>query len=82
MSVDLKKIKTEQRNENTKDIDLLSTKEMLQKINNEDKKVALAVEAELDKIAKLVDAVVSIFENDGRLIYMGAGTSGYHRRHR
>ena len=76
MSVDLKKIKTEQRNENTKDIDLLSTKEMLQKINNEDKKVALAVEEEIDKIAKLVDAVVSIFENDGRLIYMGAGTSG------
>ena len=76
MGVDLSKIKTEQRNDNTKDIDLLSTIEVLTKINNEDKKVALAVEKELNNIVKVVDAVVEVFNQNGRLIYMGAGTSG------
>ena len=76
MSVDLSKIKTEQRNEATKDIDLLSTLDILKKINNEDKKVALAVERECEKIAPLVDAVTEAISNGGRLLYMGAGTSG------
>ena len=76
MSVDLSKIKTEQRNEATKDIDLLSTLDILKKINNEDKKVALAVEKECEKIASLVDAVTEAISNGGRLLYMGAGTSG------
>lgn len=76
MSVDLKKISTEQRNTNTIDIDQVSTIEVLKKINNEDKLVAYSVEEELEKISKLVDAVVEAFYNDGRLIYMGAGTSG------
>lgn len=76
MSVDLSKIKTEQRNEATKDIDLLSTLDILKKINNEDKKVALAVEKECEKIAPLVDAVTEAISNGGRLLYMGAGTSG------
>lgn len=76
MSVDLNKIKTEQRNEKTKDLDLLSTKEIVTIINNEDKLVALAVEKQLDNIAKMSDEVAKAFENGGRLIYMGAGTSG------
>lgn len=76
MSVDLSKIKTEQRNEATKDIDLLSTLDILKKINNEDKKVALAVEKECEKIAPLVDVVAEAISNGGRLLYMGAGTSG------
>lgn len=76
MAVDLSKIKTEQRNEKSKNIDLLSTKEMLEIINGEDQKVALAVKEALGQIEKLVDKVVEVFENDGRLIYMGAGTSG------
>ena len=76
MSVDLSKIKTEQRNEATKDIDLLSTLDILKKINNEDKKVALAVEKECEKIAPLVDVVTEAISNGGRLLYMGAGTSG------
>lgn len=76
MSVDLSKIKTEQRNEATKDIDLLSTLDILKKINNEDKKVALAVERECEKIAPLVDVVTEAISNGGRLLYMGAGTSG------
>jgi len=76
MSVDLKKIGTEQRNPNTMDIDLLSTEEILRKINDEDKLVAYAVEKAIPQITKLVDKIVEAFYNDGRLIYMGAGTSG------
>ena len=76
MSVDLSKIKTESSNELTKDIDLLETIDIITLINEEDKKVAFAVEKEKDKIAKLTDEVVKAFNNDGRLIYMGAGTSG------
>lgn len=76
MGVDLKKISTEQRNINTIDIDLVPTREILTKINNEDKTVALAVEKTLDQVSLLVDAIVESFYKDGRLIYMGAGTSG------
>ena len=75
-NVDVKKISTESRNQNTKNIDLLTTKEMLQKINDEDKTVAYAVEKAIDNIAKVVDKVVEQIENGGRLIYIGAGTSG------
>ena len=45
-------------------------------INDEDKLVAIAVEQAKEQIAKLIDKVIECFENDGRLIYMGAGTSG------
>ncbi|MBQ8292876.1 MAG: N-acetylmuramic acid 6-phosphate etherase [Bacilli bacterium] len=76
MNVNIKKITTEGRNQNTLDIDRVSTKEILVKLNNEDKTVALAVEKALDQIAKCVDMVYEVFMNDGRLIYMGAGTSG------
>lgn len=76
MSVDLKKIGTEQRNPNTMDIDLLSTEEIIKKINNEDKKVAYAVEKVIPEIVPLVEKVVDAFYKDGRLIYLGAGTSG------
>lgn len=76
MSIDLSKIKTEGRNPNTYDIDTLPTIEVLKKINNEDKTVALAVEKALPSIARLVDSLVESFEKGGRLIYMGAGTSG------
>lgn len=76
MNVNIKKITTEGRNQNTLDIDRVSTKEMLIKLNNEDKTVAYAVEKALDDITKCVDIVYEVFMNDGRLIYMGAGTSG------
>lgn len=76
MNVNIKKITTEGRNQNTLDIDRVSTKEILIKLNNEDKTVAYAVEKALDDIAKCVDMVYEVFMNDGRLIYMGAGTSG------
>lgn len=76
MSVDLKKIGTEQRNPNTMDIDLLETEGIIRKINNEDKKVAYAVEEAIPMITPLVEKVVEAFYKDGRLIYLGAGTSG------
>ena len=73
---DFKKITTEGNNTSTKEIDLLSTKEMLLKINDEDLKVAGAVKEAIDQITIVVDEIVNCFMNDGRLIYMGAGTSG------
>lgn len=73
---EFKKITTEGNNNSTKDIDLLSTKEMLLKINDEDLGVATAVREAIDQITKVVDEIVDCFMNDGRLIYMGAGTSG------
>ena len=76
MSVDLKKISTESRNPHTFDIDVVSTIDILKKINNEDKTVAYAVEKALPSIAEVVDKVYNAFLNGGRLIYMGAGTSG------
>lgn len=76
MNVNLKKITTESRNQNTMDIDSVSTIEIVKKINNEDKTVAYAVEKAIPEIAKCVDMVYETFMNDGRLIYMGAGTSG------
>lgn len=74
--IDLEKLTTESRNQNTIDIDKVSTLEMVRKINNEDKKVAEVVEAELPKIAEAIDGIVKGMHKGGRLIYIGAGTSG------
>ena len=74
--VDISKISTEKRNENTKNIDIASTKSILQMINNEDKTVPFAVEKAIDQITVVVDIVTDVFRNGGRLIYIGAGTSG------
>ncbi|MBR1754272.1 N-acetylmuramic acid 6-phosphate etherase [bacterium] len=67
---------TEYRNENTKNIDIISTLEMVKKMNDEDKIVALAVEEELENIAKAVDLIAKQFLKGGKLFYFGAGTSG------
>lgn len=67
---------TEYRNENTKDIDILSTVEMVQKMNEEDRLVALAVEEETEHIAQAIDMIAKQFLKGGRLFYFGAGTSG------
>lgn len=74
--IDLDKLTTESRNPNTFDIDKLSTLEMVRKINNEDKKVAEAVEKELPNIAEAIDRISERMSKGGRLIYIGAGTSG------
>ncbi|MBP1926634.1 N-acetylmuramic acid 6-phosphate etherase [Sedimentibacter acidaminivorans] len=75
-TIDIKKLITENRCKNTFNIDSVSTIEMLKMINEEDKKVALAVEKEIVKIAEAVDLIVEKIHIDGRLIYIGAGTSG------
>lgn len=67
---------TEQENENTKNIDQVSTLEAIALINNEDKKVAEAVEKVLPEIARAVDQIVERLKNGGRLFYVGTGTSG------
>lgn len=67
---------TEERNPLTRDIDTLPTLDMLTLINDEDQKVALAVRAELPNIAIAVDAITARMQRGGRLIYIGAGTSG------
>ncbi|MFA5474177.1 MAG: N-acetylmuramic acid 6-phosphate etherase [Acholeplasmataceae bacterium] len=74
--VDISKISTEKRNIKTKNIDVASTKEILVLINNEDKTVAYAVEQALDQITVVVDVVTESFRKNGRLFYVGAGTSG------
>jgi N-acetylmuramic acid 6-phosphate etherase len=67
---------TETQNQNTLNIDALSTEEIVQVINNEDKTVANAVEKVLPQVAQAIDAVVEALRSGGRLIYVGAGTSG------
>src|SRR5688572_9383291 len=67
---------TEERNPLTKDIDTLPTLDMLSLINTEDQKVALVVRDELPNIAAAVDAITARMQRGGRLIYIGAGTSG------
>lgn len=74
--VDISKITTEKRNDKTKNIDLLGIKDILKLINNEDKYVAIAVENAIDQIALVINEVIKVFDKKGRLIYLGAGTSG------
>ncbi len=67
---------TEFVNKNTIDIDLVSTIDMVKKMNDEDKIVAKAVEYEAENIAKAIDMIAKQFLAGGRLFYYGAGTSG------
>ena len=75
-NINLSVMVTENRNSASENIDCASTLEILKIINNEDKKVAIAVEKQLSTIASAVDAISHAFLNHGRLIYLGAGTSG------
>lgn len=76
MKVDLSKLETENRNPNTLEIDSLSIKELINVINQEDATVAKAVALENDSIEKAIQAALHRFQNGGRIIYIGAGTSG------
>lgn len=73
---ELSRLVSEEQNPGTMDIDLMSTTDILSTINREDRTVAEAVGRVIPDIARAVDAIVSTFEQDGRLIYVGAGTSG------
>lgn len=72
----LERLKTESRNERTMKLDELSLAEMLGLMNEEDQTVAKAIEQELPFIQKAVEGIIRSFKHGGRLIYMGAGTSG------
>ena len=72
----LSRLDTEQVNPDTTDIDNLSPLEIVTRINSEDKKVALAVEKVLPEIAGAAEIAAQTMKNGGRIIYIGAGTSG------
>ena len=74
--MDLNSIKTEQRNSRTAQIDTMSTLSMVKLINEEDKKVAVAVGDEAEHIAQAVDVIAAQLKQGGRLVYSGCGTSG------
>ena len=67
---------TEQRNPNSMHVDSLSALEIVQLMNKEDKQVPLAIEKCLPQIAQAVECIVAAFQQGGRLVYIGAGTSG------
>jgi N-acetylmuramic acid 6-phosphate etherase len=72
----LQQLTTEQRNTKSMDIDMQSIDSILRIINEEDKKIAEAVETQILYIGKAVELVITAFRNKGRLFYVGAGTSG------
>src|SRR5690625_2804129 len=74
--MNLSKLTTEQRNQNSMNMDRMSTMEMLAMINEEDKKVALAVEKVLPNVGRTSEVIYRTLQNGGRLFYVGAGTSG------
>jgi N-acetylmuramic acid 6-phosphate etherase len=74
--IDLSRIATEQRNPRTAEIDKVDTEEMLRIINAEDARVAGAVAENIPAITRAVDGIVERIRNGGRMIYIGAGTSG------
>lgn len=76
MNLDLSKMVTENANPASMEIDRLGTVEMCRVINAEDQKVALAVEKCLPDIAAAVELIAKAVAKGGRLIYVGAGTSG------
>src|SRR5438445_10833488 len=67
---------TEQRNPRTERIDVAATQEIVDLINDEDATVPAAVRAVRSEIARAIDLVVEAFRGGGRLVYVGAGTSG------
>lgn len=67
---------TEQQNPKSKALDTLGVGQIIRLMNEEDKTVCLTVEKAMPAIELAVDAIVSTFKQDGRLIYIGAGTSG------
>ncbi|MDO4431011.1 MAG: N-acetylmuramic acid 6-phosphate etherase [Lonepinella koalarum] len=72
----LEQMITEQRNPDSMNLDSLSALEIVSLINQEDRKVAEAVQSTLPQIAQAVEKIVTAFQRGGRLVYMGAGTSG------
>ena len=76
LSFMLEHLTTEARNPASEDLDGLSALEIVQLINSEDAKVAAAVAEQADVIAQAIDVIAERLARGGRLIYIGAGTSG------
>ncbi len=76
MPMELSKLATEMRNEKSMQLDQMSTIEILKTINDEDRKVATAVEAVLPKVDVAIEHIYKALADGGRLLYVGAGTSG------
>ncbi|KAF5301277.1 hypothetical protein FQR65_LT19255 [Abscondita terminalis] len=74
--VNLDSILTESINPNTENMDISSIKEIISMINNEDKKIALAIEDVKENISKVIEEIQLSFEKNGRLFYVGSGSSG------
>jgi N-acetylmuramic acid 6-phosphate etherase len=74
--VPIRELETERQNRASSDLDTLSALEIARVINHEDGKVAAAVKRALPQIAQAIDAITEAIRNGGRLIYVGAGTSG------
>ena len=76
MSLNLKNMSTETRNQNTMNLDIMTPLEVVTVMNQEDAKVPEAIKPALPNIAQCVTWAISSIEAGGRIIYMGAGTSG------
>jgi N-acetylmuramic acid 6-phosphate etherase len=74
--INLENLTTERRNQATYGVDEMTVQEACRVMNNEDQKVAKAVEKELPRIEAVIEETIAAFKAGGRLIYMGAGTSG------
>jgi len=74
--MDIKSLTSEQRNSASANLDQLSTLELVKLFNSEDDKVTQAIKLELPLIAAAIDIIAHAFQQNGRLIYIGAGTSG------
>jgi len=73
---EIRKLKTEQRNPATLDIDLLPTLAMVRMLNDQNRVLADAVDEQAEQIAKAIELITERMQRGGRLIYIGAGTSG------
>lgn len=74
--MDIQSLTSEQRNSASANLDQLSTLELVKLFNSEDDKVTQAIKLELPLIAAAIDMIAHAFQQNGRLIYIGAGTSG------
>jgi len=74
--IDLSALATERRNPASAGLDLLDTSDILRVVNDQDRLVAEAVAREIRRITAAVDTIVTAIKAGGRLIYIGAGTSG------
>ena len=76
MTINLQTIATEHRNENTMNLDQMSSLEIITEMNREDALIASAIQPHLPNISKIIEYCIKAISQGGRIIYMGAGTSG------